>query len=214
MVEYLVSKIYNQIDNLIRYNIAKSRHNAENKHKRGFTLIEVVVVLAITVLIAGVIYTFYNSNNRTLSSAEAKSIIQTEANEIQKELINIGTQATSISITDGDESDAKKFQFTAYDNMDKTSRTTYVFERSSSVSGEPTKDGEQIYNMYIYKDGSSDKGQSKSKHVKSVKIKALDGKNINDSSNVEITVNMYIKKGLNVYDYPITTIVKLRNKNQ
>lgn len=197
-------------------NIIKNNHNINNKYKKkGFTLIEVVVVLAITVMIAGVIYTFYNSNNRTLTAAEAKSILQTEANQIQKELINIGTQAASVDI-EGDSDDVKKIKFADYDDIDKTNMTTYVFEVSNAVSGEPTKGGIQIYNMFIYKDngGSIDKGQAKSKHVKSVEVKSLDGKNINDSSNVQITVNLYIKKGLNEYEYPITTIVKLRNKNK
>ena len=194
-------------------NIIKNDHNINNKYKKkGFTLIEVVVVLAITVMIAGVIYTFYNSNNRTLTAAEAKSILQTEANQIQKELINIGTQATSVTIKEGTADDLKKLEFTVYDDMNKTSMTTYVFD-SSNVNSELSRSG-QLHDMYIYKDGSST-GQAKSKHVKSVKIEALDGSaNIDDSSNVQITVNLYIKKGLNEYEYPITTIVKLRNKNK
>lgn len=193
-------------------NIIKNDHNINNKYKKkGFTLIEVVVVLAITVMIAGVIYTFYNSNNRTLTAAEAKSILQTEANQIQKELINIGTQATSVNI-EGSADDVEKIKFTAHNYIDESKIETYVFD-SSNANSELSKSG-QLHDMYIYKDGSST-GQAKSKHVKSVKIEALDSSaNINDSSNVQITVNLYIKKGLNEYEYPITTIVKLRNKNK
>lgn len=193
-------------------NIIKNDHNINNKYKKkGFTLIEVVVVLAITVMIAGVIYTFYNSNNRTLTAAEAKSILQTEANQIQKELINIGTQATSVNI-EGSADDVEKIKFTAHNYTDESKIETYVFD-SSNANSELSKSG-QLHDMYIYKDGSST-GQAKSKHVKSVKIEALDSSaNINDSSNVQITVNLYIKKGLNEYEYPITTIVKLRNKNK
>lgn len=193
-------------------NIIKNDHNINNKYKKkGFTLIEVVVVLAITVMIAGVIYTFYNSNNRTLTAAEAKSILQTEANQIQKELINIGTQATSVNI-EGSADDVEKIKFTAHNYIDESKIETYVFD-SSNANSELSKSG-QLHDMYIYKDGSST-GQAKSKHVKQVKIEALDSSaNINDSSNVQITVNLYIKKGLNEYEYPITTIVKLRNKNK
>lgn len=184
----------------------------ESKKSKGFTLIEVVVVLAITVMIAGVVYTFYNSNNRTLTAAEAKSILESEANQIQKELMSVGTQADSIIITDIDGSNVKEFKFTAYDDIDKTAKSTYVFE-SKQNSSELSKSG-QLYNMYIYKDGATEKGQPKSKHIKSVEINTLDGKSISDTSNVQIVINMYIKKGLNEYDYPVTTVVKLRNKNK
>ena len=224
MVEYLVSKIYNQIDNLIRYNIAKSKHNAEKKHKRGFTLIEIVVVLAITVLIAGVIYTFYNSNNRTLTGAEAKSILQTEANQIQKEIINIGTQATSIKVNksageENGELKVEKFTFSVYNNDDPSDRgcTDYVFDATYG-SNELTK-SDPLSKMKIYKsDKNSDDVKEKSGHIKSVTMKALDSGDIteagiNNSSNVQITVNLYIKKGYSEYNYPITTIVKLRNKD-
>ena len=152
-------------------NIIKNDHNINNKYKKkGFTLIEVVVVLAITVMIAGVIYTFYNSNNRTLTAAEAKSILQTEANQIQKELINIGTQATSVNI-EGSADDVEKIKFTAHNYTDESKIETYVFD-SSNANSELSKSG-QLHDMYIYKDGSST-GQAKSKHVKSVKIEALD----------------------------------------
>lgn len=182
--------------------------------KKGFTLIEVIVVLAITVMIACVIYTFYNSNNRTLTNAEAKSTLQLEGSQIQKDLLNYGTQAKSIDVQ-GDIDDASKITFTVCENddLDSSNPTNYIFE----LSNRHDMRGTTVSDMKIYKDGTDvSKIDPRSTHVKSIQLKNLDSAsvtNINNASSVQVTVNLYIKKGLNEVEYPVTTIVKLRNKN-
>ena len=74
----------------------KNNYSKSNK-KEGFTLLELIVVMAISVIIIGVIYTFFIVNQKSLSRAEINSTLQGEAATIQKEITVIGTQGKGIS---------------------------------------------------------------------------------------------------------------------
>ena len=192
----------------------------KNNKKKGFTLIEIMVVLAISVLIIGVIYTFYNTNNRALSTAEVKSTLQTEGNAIQKELLTIGTQAKGVYAIDGninakysDAGDVESFTLKVYDN-DLTKTTDYIFQ----LTGTENKAGAK--ELKIYKDTADvNKVTAKSENVKSIEVKPLDltsastSTNISEASGIQVTFNLYIQKGFNKTEYPVTTIVKFRNKD-
>lgn len=191
-----------------------------NNKKKGFTLIEIMVVLAISVLIIGVVYTFYNTNNRALSTAEVKSTLQTEGNAIQKELLTIGTQAKGIVAIDGnvaaqysDAGEVDSFTLQVYnDENDLTNTTNYIFELTGSANKAGAKQ------LKIYKKGNSAGATVKSENVKSIEVKPLDltsvstSTNISEASGIQVTFNLYIQKGFNKTEYPVTTIVKFRNK--
>lgn len=196
-----------------------------NKNKkRGFTLIEIMVVLAISVIIAGTIYTFYNTNNRALSAVEVKSTLQTEGNAIQKELITIGTQAKGIVI-DGNPNlknddlekgsyNVEKFELSIIpDESQPTVEETYVFK----LIGDGSKKG-GTKELKIFKGPDEPTVEStvtaKSVNVKSIEVRPLDSKTnlVSDCSGVEVIVNLYIEKGFNKTSYPVSTIVKFRNK--
>ena len=194
----------------------------KNNKKKGFTLIEIMVVLAISVLIIGVVYTFYNTNNRALSTAEVKSTLQTEGNAIQKELLTIGTQAKGIVAIDGnigaqysDAGDVESFTLQVYDDEnDHTKTTNYIFKLTGSANKSGAKE------LKIYKDGAAVKDvTAKSENVKSIEVKPLDltsasgNPDIKTASGVQVTFNLYIQKGFNKTEYPVTTIVKFRNKD-
>ena len=189
-----------------------------NNKKKGFTLIEIMVVLAISVLIIGVVYTFYNTNNRALSTAEVKSTLQTEGNAIQKELLTIGTQAKGIVAIDGnvaaqysDAGEVDSFTLQVYDENGKT--TNYIFELTGSANKAGAKQ------LKIYKKGNSAGATVKSENVKSIEVKPLDltsasgNPDIKTASGIQVTFNLYIQKGFNKTEYPVTTIVKFRNKD-
>lgn len=192
-----------------------------NKNKkRGFTLIEIMVVLAISVIIAGTIYTFYNTNNRALSAVEVKSTLQTEGNAIQKELITIGTQAKGIVI-DGNPNlshddlkngsyNVEKFELSIIpDESQPTVEETYVFK----LIGDGSKKG-GTKELKIFKGPDESTVTAKSVNVKSIEVRPLDSKigKVSDCSGVEVTFNLYIEKGFNKTSYPVSTIVKFRNK--
>ena len=76
------------------------------KKSTGFTLIELIITLALTILTLGVIYTFFFSSNKTISTTELSLELQSEAEVIQKELIELSTQATEIVLINTSKSES------------------------------------------------------------------------------------------------------------
>lgn len=70
---------------------------SKSNRKKGFTLLELIVVMAVSVMIIGVIYTFFIVNQKSLSRAEINSTLQGEAATIQKEVDVIGAQGKGIT---------------------------------------------------------------------------------------------------------------------
>ena len=67
------------------------------KKAKGFTVLELILTLSLTVVVLGVVYTFFFSNSKTLAKTEINSDLQLESEAIQKELLLYGTQAEGIS---------------------------------------------------------------------------------------------------------------------
>lgn len=67
------------------------------KKAKGFTVLELIITLSLTVVVLGVVYTFFFSNSKTLAKTEINSDLQLESEAIQKELLLYGTQAKGIS---------------------------------------------------------------------------------------------------------------------
>ena len=63
---------------------------------KGFTLIEVIITLAITVIVLGVIYTFSFTSQKMLSSTQINAVLQDEGRDIENSLVDIGMQAKGI----------------------------------------------------------------------------------------------------------------------
>lgn len=71
--------------------------------KSGFTLIEMIIVLALTVIIIGIASSIFTNGNRIFSDSDAKSTLQIQAQTIQEEISKVGMEAIGIeSITDID----------------------------------------------------------------------------------------------------------------
>ena len=67
------------------------------KKTRGFTVLELIITLSLMVIVLGVVYTFFFSNSKTLTTTEINSDLQMESEGIQMELLQYGTQAEGIS---------------------------------------------------------------------------------------------------------------------
>lgn len=64
---------------------------------RGFTLIEIIIVVAISAVILVAITSLYISNKKILNKTEVKSDLQRDTAAIQELFVNIGSQADSIT---------------------------------------------------------------------------------------------------------------------
>ena len=193
---------------------------------KGFTLLEVIISLSITVLVMGVVYTFFFSSNRTLSVTEINSTLQTEGEVIEKELFNLGTQAQGIinvngksagsieygSSVDIDISENEKYKLSttsmelSYENGDKAiinltnSQLTVVVEKN---------DGTIIVPIKIL-----------SENVREFKIRPLDIRMVSNTAKsdfskapgIEFSIMLNKEKGYSNVEYPVNLIVKFRNK--
>lgn len=71
------------------------------KKRQGFTLIEIIIVLAISGIVLGIVGSIFITGNKVFSDSDVKSSLQIEAQSIQEKLSNIGMEGVGIySITD------------------------------------------------------------------------------------------------------------------
>ena len=147
---------------MIRNNYLKS-----NK-KVGFTLLELIVVMAVSVMIIGVIYTFFIVNQKSLSRAEINSTLQGEAATIQKEVDVIGAQGKSItSMVDATTNSTVTPGSITYASVDTAvengsikgysvkSITTQIYSGESGSTVTPYLSG--YYTLYLVDVGRSEK---------------------------------------------------------
>lgn len=64
--------------------------------KLGFTLIEMIIVVALITVVLGIISSMFITGNKVFSDSDAKSTLQIEGQAIQEKISNIGMQASKI----------------------------------------------------------------------------------------------------------------------
>lgn len=64
--------------------------------KKGFTIVELILTLAITVTILSVVYTIFIQSTKIFSNVNVKSTLQTEAQNAGEKISNAGMQAVKI----------------------------------------------------------------------------------------------------------------------
>ena len=202
------------------------------KKSTGFTVIELVIILAITTMIIGVAYTFFFTNNKTLNTTEINSELQYEAENIEKLLLNLGTQAKNIEIVDNiaandplnkysllpinsvEEKNYKKSINNIVLNYEDTSRFELTLESNGTLK--TSFNGES---------GTSDIAETiLSTNVIDIKIRPLDVRMIvnegiikmestllSDSPGLEFNITLAKKKGYSDVKYESTILVKFRN---
>ena len=191
-----------------------------NSKKKAFTLIELIIVLALITTILSIIYTFFITNTKNLSKIEINSDLQTEAQNIKKEFLNYCTQSEGIIEINNTESD--KITYEILDSEGKMKITNirfkveenyfdFIYEEDSKVLSLKAfdKSGNEVY---IY-------GLPKilSRNIKEFKIRPVDirsnqdGK-FNETVGIEILLTLSKKKGYSEVQTPSSLIVKFRNK--
>lgn len=67
------------------------------KTRRGFTLVEIIVTMAIMALVATVIFTIFFTNNNMLKNTEIKSELQRDGDEIAEKFVKYGSQSVCLN---------------------------------------------------------------------------------------------------------------------
>ncbi|MBU3137898.1 prepilin-type N-terminal cleavage/methylation domain-containing protein [Clostridium gasigenes] len=189
------------------------------RKSKGFTIIELMITLALTTLTLGVIYTFFFSNNKTISTTELSLELQSEAEVIQKELIELSTQATEIVLIDASKSESVNYMaLNTEDKLDITSLQIRQYDDASNSN--------VLYNLKFENKelkiqvGNDNDIKILSKNVKAFKIRPLDinmvvdkkKANFKDSPGLEFTVDLETEKGYSKVEYTARAIAKFRNK--
>lgn len=196
------------------------------KKVRGFTILELIITLSLTVIVLGVVYTFFLSNSKTLAKTEINSDLQLEAEGIQKELLLYGTQAKEIvKINDVIITNSNKYNYDGVlDSDGKLDITDLRLKVGDEYFAFIYNASEKLLTLNkVRGDGlgssSSDLNLLKelSKNVTDFKIRPLDYRmnpngNFKDATALEISLILNKKKGYSDVTIPVSTIVKLRNK--
>jgi len=194
--------------------------------KKGFTLIEIIITLAITVIVLGVIYTFARTSSMTLTKTNINSTLQEESEIIQKYLINYGTQAEKISeIIDYNNISFINESYNSLSSTDGNLDVTeikfkvgveyFTFLYDKSISTLTLKKVDK--NDVEITDNNSKLSKVLSTNVTEFKIRPLDyrinpNSNFKESTGLEISLKLNKKKGYSDVTIPLSVIVKFRNK--
>lgn len=209
--------------------------------KSGFTLIEMIIVLALIVLILMLAGNIFTTGNRIFGDSDAKTTLQMQAQTIEEEISKAGMEAVGIaSITDefGNQTtgsgvkfidvpyDDDSLNFTDINGEKSTDGTKNEWLAISEMTIDCYKeDGNNIsisttaaviikYDNVNHKLYTKDSRELQGE-VESVKIKPIDIENTNgtfrNTNSVAISITLYRKSGFAEKRYPILITVKFRN---
>lgn len=192
------------------------------KKKRGTTLVEVIIVMAIMTMIIGLVYPIFTSGYRNLLRISLDGDLKSAGSAINKQLSEKLIQSTGIlEIND----------FTSYDggNLENLFINEEVLnvsrikvetlrvdgdadEYEFKLTDEYEKDGIKLYSLCLVSDGNS---RVISKNVKNIKVESLESAiTLREAESIKITIELYDKKGLAESEYKIETILTFRNKHK
>lgn len=69
------------------------------KKKTGFTLLELVIAMGITIIVLGIAGSMFTTGNKVFSDSDVKSTLQIEGQSIQEKISDIGMQGIDIVST-------------------------------------------------------------------------------------------------------------------
>lgn len=193
--------------------------------KPGFTLMEMVIVLAITGIILGVVTSIFITGNRVFSDSDIKTSLQMEARDIQEELTTISIQAVGVNnirigssnkdaggnlyvnekYADLESKDINEIQIQAYNRNS---------EYSKDASGNENITNLQTHNI-VFRDGTLSIGSRVlSRNVQSFNVVPQDENNsFANAYSIEFNMMLHEERGFTNVDYPINLRVNFRNKN-
>lgn len=175
------------------------------KKRQGFTLLEVMIALALTLVVIGIANPMFITGNKVFSDSDVKSTLQIEGQAIQEKISDAGMQAISIkSLTLNNNQELEDIKFNNYTDEQGTIGT---FEIRIEDTQKLYKDGSHIYNIYIG-------NQLVSSNVKNI---TLDINNANaqvlqNVNSIEFNIWLRKEKGYSNVDQKLDFRVAFRNR--
>lgn len=190
------------------------------KKKKGITLLEVIITIAITLLFMSLIYPIFLSGNKNLIKLDMETTLQMDSTTIENEITKLLVQSSGISkITAIDGIDVKEEK-----SIDNIGQLEFIIESTSGEQYEYTFENtderavgnKKLYTLVLSKkkvgeDESKRTSRVLSQNVEFFKVKTAD-KSFSKSNYVNININLYYKKGITEIEHPIDLLVTFRNK--
>lgn len=203
--------------------------------KSAFTLIEMMIVLALTVIIVGLAGSIFTTGNKIFSESDAKSTLQIEAQTIEEDISKLGMEAIGIaSIEDefGNQTTGSgvKIAEEEYGDLNLTDIngensenkwlsiseiTIYRYkEEGVNISVSTTPAAIIIYDKNNFKLSTIDGKEFQGK-VESVRIKPIDIENLNgtlkNTNSIVVSIMLSKKTPYKEIKYPVSITIKFRN---
>lgn len=161
------------------------------KKRQGFTLVEVIIALALTLMILGIANSMFIEGNKVFSDSDVKSTLQIEEQAIQEKISDIGMQASGTINDPALGTLIKSYNKNGqerYYKFDKVGKQLSIMEYS--------KNGSEFHN---------ENRQSISDHVSTFNVGYGD-------NFAEFTINLNLEKVYSDVNYPIKFKIAFRNK--
>lgn len=186
--------------------------NVNTRTKKGVTLIELCVILAIILIVIAVIYPFFISNMKTLYETETRSDLQKEGQYAIKcftDKIMEAQKITELKALDG------KVVLSESDNTKLDDSSAYLGEiEFIAPSIDSTTNSAISYcfmlkdNNLYYKQKPSNNNIKVADNIQSIEIQTIDGKNFSECKG--LNVKFTLRKN-QVKSYTIESQVYFRN---
>ncbi|AUO15642.1 PilW family protein [Clostridium taeniosporum] len=179
-----------------------------NKKEKGFTLVETILAMTLTIVILGMIFQMFNTNKKIISYVDIKSTLQAEGRAIQENLSKIGMEASSIDYIE-DSLDSDYLVDDKQQKKVKLIKFTVLNEDSSRSEFEIKKQKNELYiseYRVIIIDGKEEKKKISTKKLSSNINKINIEVKENKSAQMDFTLS---KKKI---DYTVNVKVTFRNR--
>ncbi|AQS07068.1 PilW family protein [Clostridium beijerinckii] len=206
------------------------------KKKPGFTLIEMIIALALIVTILGIAGSMLITGNKVFSDSDIRSTLQIEGQVIQEKISDAGMQAFSI----------ESCKHGSLEIKDQKYNSNVILSKLVNINGELSEDGQWIdVSQISFKssrnnseyDGSTDtitntetipisydkdlKKLSISSEIISEKVESIrihpenindENSNIDEANSIEFHIVLSKARAFSNVRYPIDFTIKFRNK--
>lgn len=172
------------------------------KKKSGFTLIEIIISLVVTIIVLEIVYSIFITGNKVFSDSDVKTTLQMEGQSIQEKISNIGMQAVEIkSISkDNNSNELESIIISSYDK----SGNSHDFVLAIDDTGNIYKDNSKIYRFLIDNEEICNK-------IKSFKI-YTNSTSLNNINSLKFDITLRKESGYSNVEQAINFGITFRNK--
>lgn len=168
------------------------------KKTSGFTLIEMIIALAITVIILGIISSMFTAGNKVFSDSDVKSTLQIEAQAIQEKISNIGMQGEEVISTNIPLVNVESLVIKSYSKDDDSPRYFRIEKDGKKLKITESKDDKFV----VIENTQNITGNLESLAINYEK----------EAKSIKFDILLSKKRGYSDVNYPINFTIMFRNK--